>query len=530
MFSKVYERKFDTLGAFEISADMIKLAKQNENNNTFLNAGRGNPNWINTEGRLAFCRIMEFGIDESRRNIDYETLAGHTDKKGIARRLKQFLDDKKPTDAFILKAMEYCTHKLALDPDSLIKELTDAVLGNNYPVPSRCLVNIENILGAFLEDILYKNTGYAKETDIFPTEGGTSAIVYIFDSLKHNGLLNEGDKIAINIPIFTPYIQIPKLTNFDLVPMNLSSSEENHWQISKEQMDQLCNPNVKAFFLVNPSNPGSHALDDETLDYLGEIVKERKDLIIITDDVYGTFVKDFRSVYAVAPYNTLLVYSYSKLYGATGWRTGLIALNKKNVFDDLIKILPEEKKDILRYDYSIVTTEPDNMPFIERLCADSRSIGLYHTSGLSTPQQALMALFSLTHLVNAENDPYFQTAEKIIHNRYSKLYHALGIPEDNSKTNSKYYTLINIYNIAEQKYGKEFKNYLHEKFDGDEFMVRLAQEEGVVLMMGKGFGAIEGTLRVSQANLEDEYYELVGYRILKILEDYFTEYKHTTNA
>lgn len=31
------------------------------------------------------------------------------------------------------------------------------------------------------------------------------------------------------------------------------------------------------------------------------------------------------------------------------------------------------------------------MGFLDRMVADSRSIGLYHTSGLSTPQQVFMA-------------------------------------------------------------------------------------------------------------------------------------------
>lgn len=524
MFSKVYERKLDSLGAFEISADMIKLAEKNENDNTFLNAGRGNPNWINTLGRLAFCKIMEFGVEESRRDMEYKNLAGATIEKGIAKRFITFLDCDDASE-FLRKVIEYTKNTLNLDSDKLVKELTDAVIGNNYPVPSRCLKYIEVIIGKYLEETLYRGSGLAEETDIFPTEGGTSAIVYVFDSLKHNGLLNEGDKIAINIPIFTPYIQIPRLTNFDLVPMNLTSSEDNKWQITKEQIDQLKDLQIKAFFLVNPSNPGSHALEEETLNYIGELVKERRDLIIITDDVYGTFVKGFRSVYEIAPYNTLLVYSYSKLYGATGWRTGLIAMNKKNVFDDLIKKLPKEKENVLKFDYSIVTTNPEKMPFIDRLCADSRSIGLYHTSGLSTPQQALMALFSLTHLIEKEEDPYFKATADIVDRRYNKLYHALGLPEDNDSTNSKYYSLINIYQLANLKYGEDFSKYLKEKFDGDEFMLRLAQEEGVVLMTGKGFGAMQGTLRVSQANLKDDQYELVGYRILKILEDYYNIYR-----
>ncbi|MGF6375227.1 aspartate 4-decarboxylase [Clostridiales Family XIII bacterium PM5-7] len=525
MLSKVYERELDSLGAFEISADMIKLAQKNDNENTFLNAGRGNPNWINTQGRLAFCRLMEFGIKESKLNLDYANLAGDITEKGIHGRLCEFLAFGDETAVFLKEAIDYCTNQLKMNGDQLVKELVDAVIGNNYPVPSRCLQLIEKIIGKYLEDILYKGSDLSEETDIFPTEGGTAAIVYAFDSLKHNGLINEGDKIAINIPIFTPYLQIPRLTNFDFVPINLTSSEENGWQITKEQLDQLRDPQIKALFLVNPSNPGSHALDHQTLEHIGELVKERKDLMIITDDVYGTFVNGFRSVYEIAPYNTLLVYSYSKLYGVTGWRTGLIAINKKNIFDDLIKKLPDEKKAILDFDYSIVTTNPEKMPFIDRICADSRSIGLYHTSGLSTPQQAFMALLSLTHLVTNEEDPYFAVTNRIIGRRYSKLYHALGLAEDNGVTNSKYYALINIYQLAESKYGEDFAGYFKKEFNSDEFMLKLAQEEGVVLMMGKGFKALPGTLRVSQANLKDEQYELVGYRVLKTLEDFHNLYE-----
>ena len=66
MLSKVYERNYDMMGAFEISAHMMKLAQNNANESTFLNAGRGNPNWINTLGRMAFCKLMQFGIEESK--------------------------------------------------------------------------------------------------------------------------------------------------------------------------------------------------------------------------------------------------------------------------------------------------------------------------------------------------------------------------------------------------------------------------------------------------------------------------------
>lgn len=528
MIKKAYEREWEKLGVFEVSNKLIDLAQKNKKCSTFLNAGRGNPNWINTLGRRAFARFLEFGMVESERTMQDGDLAGYIEGDKIESRFDQFFSQENRVDSFIREAMEYAEHTLSIDKKECILELSNGIAGNNYPVPSRCLVNVEKVLNAYLEETLYPQTGLAKTTKLFPVEGGTAAIVYIFDSLKHNRLLHEGDQIAINMPIFTPYIQIPRLTNFQLTEINVTSTKESKWEIAKEEMEKLLDPAIKAFFLVNPSNPGAHSLGSESLRQLKEIVDQRKDLIIITDDVYGTFVDRFQSVYGLAPYNTLLVYSFSKLFGCTGWRLGLIAANEHNVCNDLLEKLPEEEKCILDSDYSIVTTKTRQLPILDRICADSRSIGLYHTSGLSTPQQCLMALFSLTHLVcQKQEDMYFKSADAIVARRYHILCDALEIPEDNSPTNAKYYTIIDIYHIAEQKYGKSFRTYLEKNVEQIDFLVRLSKEKGLVLMAGMGFDAPAGTLRISQANLPDEDYRQIGIRILALLEEYYRKYSRS---
>lgn len=42
------------IGAFEITAHHREIAKTNSKNYPVLDAGRGNPNWINTQARYAF--------------------------------------------------------------------------------------------------------------------------------------------------------------------------------------------------------------------------------------------------------------------------------------------------------------------------------------------------------------------------------------------------------------------------------------------------------------------------------------------
>ena len=509
---------------------MLKLSEKNEKHLKFLNAGRGNPNWINSLGRLAFARLMEFGVAESKRTLDKGDLAGYVDSKEIAERYNAFLNHGDEVDVFLKKIVEYSVDHLGLDKEALITELTNGIIGNNYPVPSRCLENTEYIINAFLQSILYGKADLRKKTKVFPVEGGTAAIVYIFDALKHNGLLNEGDRIAINTPVFTPYIQIPRLSNFDLAEINLLATEENDWQIPDSEFEKLLDPSIKAFFLVNPSNPGSCSLTDETLEQLRKVVEKRPDLIIITDDVYGTFVNNFRTVYSVCPRNTILVYSYSKLYGVTGWRLGVIAINEDNVFDELIKKVPDKKKRELESDYSIVTLNPSEMSFMDRICADSRSIGLYHTAGLSTPQQIMMVLLSMTHLVlENEKDQYIEGCKEIVAMRYHNLISTLGLPEDNSDCNAKYYSLLDIYQLAEKIYDKDFATWLRNHFEEIDFLLHLAKEDGVVLMEGVGFGATPGTVRVSEANLADNDYKKIANRIISLLKEYYEKYTKEKN-
>ena len=132
------------------------------------------------------------------------------------------------------------------------------------------------------------------------------------------------------------------------------------------------------------------------------VKKKRPDLILLTDDVYGTFVPNFRSLMAELPYNTIGVYSYSKYFGCTGWRLGVIAIHEKNILDDMIAKLPAKELEALDKRYISITLEPRKLKMIDRIVADSRDVALNHTAGLSLPQQVMMTMFSMSELMDTE--------------------------------------------------------------------------------------------------------------------------------
>lgn len=513
------------LGAFEITSAQRDLAADNEAGLETLDAGRGNPNWINTQSRYAFSRLMDFATSESERTMNIDNMGGQAEKDGIGERFDAAMNTGDSAGKFLYTAVEYCVNNLDMDKDDLVKELVDGITGDYYPSPGRCLENTEKILNAYLQSTLYNGNNLSESTKVFPTEGGTAAICYIFNALHHNRILNEGDKIAIAEPIFTPYLQIPDVNNYGLVSIDITSKARDNWDIPEDAFAKLEDPDVKAFFLVNPSNPASHQLSSDSLNRLKQVVKKNPDLIIITDDVYGTFVNNFETVYASVPENTLLVYSFSKLYGVTGWRVGLIAMNENNVVDRLLSELPAEDREFLQSEYSIVTDDPESMPFVERMVADSRSIGLYHTSGLSTPQQIFMDMLALTHLVCEDNDPYIDLSKQIVRERHEALYKALNLKDDSDNNDAEYYALLKVHRIAQKHYGRDFADWMTANVDNLTFLNDLASQYGVVLMYGPGFNGPDDTVRVSLANLDEEDYVEIANRIFRLMDSYYEQYK-----
>ena len=523
------EKKYESLSPFELKDKLISMATT-RGEKMMLNAGRGNPNWVATRPREAFFLLGSFALEEAHRILSRPGLAGAPDPSGMGGRFREFcrIRAEQRGAQFLADAYEYATAKLGLDGDSFIGEMVDAILGDHYPTPDRILDNTQTIIRAYLDMTMCDNDPPPGTMDLFVTEGGTAAMTYIFNTLRENGLISPGDRIALGTPIFTPYLEIPVLNDYRLVIVEVEQDEDGDWQYPEKELEKLADPSIKAFFLVNPSNPTSVSVAGKSLDTIAELVKtRRKDLIILTDDVYGTFVNGFKSLAAIAPRNTILVYSFSKYFGATGWRLGVIGIYRDNVMDEMIAALPEAKKKELRNRYKTISTDPDAIKLIDRLVADSRAVALNHTAGLSTPQQVMMVLFAFQELLDADSHLYKKEAQDLVRERYEALYSALGVEPPELPCYARYYTTIDIRKLARQRHGEEFGKWMESAHEPIDFVWRLAEEKGVVLMDGGGFDAPEMSVRVSLANLFKDDYAKIGRAISELLEEYRKEWEKT---
>lgn len=530
---KKEREQLEKISPFELKDKLIDLAKGKKRiTRTMLDAGRGNPNWIAATPREAFFALGQFAVTESRRVWDEGDLAGMPHMDGIAERFYQYAEATQQTPGISLlkEIIDYGVDVKKFKADNWVYELVDGIIGDNYPNPDRMLVRTEKVVHDFLWRELCGQDPSCEAFDIFAVEGATAAMCYIFDTLYKNHLLPRGSKIAVMVPIFPPYIEIPELPNneYEIIKLNASEIDEegNHtWQYPKEELAKLKDPEIKALFVVNPSNPPSVSMKKESIEEIKSIVEhDNPKLMIISDDVYGTFVEGFRSLMAELPYHTIGVYSFSKYFGVTGWRLGTISIQKSNVFDKLIGTLPAEKKQELNKRYASLTQEPEELTFIDRIVADSRDVAMRHTAGLSTPQQVQMALFSISALLDTEN-AYKQKTMDILHRRMNLFYEGLHLPKKHLPHDADYYTEIDLEIWCHHHYDKEFTEYLKENYKPVDILYRLAEKSSIVLLNGEGFLAPTWSIRVSLANLNDDAYARIGKEFKNVLDDYVAEWK-----
>ncbi len=195
---------YEHLSPFEIKDELIRLAHTSGQAaaHVFLNAGRGNPNWVATRAREIFFLLGQFAIGEATRVMSHPAgIGGMPRATGIADRLDTWLADRDPAITTLLRD---ATARFGFQPDAFIHELVDAITGDQLP--------------GTRPHARARRTGGARIPDA--------------------GDVRRRDRIALGTPIFTPYLEILRrrirsaktslpLTQINAVPPP-SRSESGH--------------------------------------------------------------------------------------------------------------------------------------------------------------------------------------------------------------------------------------------------------------------------------------------------------------
>ena len=161
----------------------------------------------------------------------------------------------------------------------------------------------------------------AEPDDMLLTIGATEALASTFAAL-----LNPGDEVIVPTPAFSLYAsQVALLQG---VPVALPA-EKTNFQLRADMLAAAVTPRTRAIVLNSPNNPTGCVLDAESLDAVAALA-ERRDLVVVCDDVYADLVFDegferFACRHPELADRTVVVGSFSKPWAMTGWRMGWAA-------------------------------------------------------------------------------------------------------------------------------------------------------------------------------------------------------------
>ena len=117
--------------------------------------------------------------------------------------------------------------------------------------------------------------------------------------------------------------------------------------------------------------------------------------------------------------------------------------------------------------------------------------------------------------------------KRLIRSRKAALYRGMGAtPQEVDANVVDYYTLLDVEQMS-REVGPEFVAWLLATVKPHELLFRLAEEAGVVLLPGGGFGTQHPSGRVSLANLNEEDYVKIGRSVRKLRDEYLERYRES---
>ncbi len=153
----------------------------------------------------------------------------------------------------------------------------------------------------------------AAERNILVTSGVSGGLVLAFLCL-----LDPGDEVIIADPYFVMYKSLIELVGARAVLIDSYPD----FGLNVDKVAKAVTDRTRAIVVNSPSNPTGALLGRAELEGLAELA-QKKDLIVISDEIYNEFCYDQPYVSMAGIYErTLLLRGFSKTYGMTGWRLG----------------------------------------------------------------------------------------------------------------------------------------------------------------------------------------------------------------
>ena len=139
-------------------------------------------------------------------------------------------------------------------------------------------------------------------------------------------LLDPEDEVLLPAPYWVSYSAIATLS--EAKSIIISSSIDNDFKITPEQLEAAITPKTKLVMFNSPNNPSGTIYTEEEYRALGKVLEKYPNIFILSDEIYEHInygVPHFSIASIPELYDrTITVNGVAKAFAMTGWRIGYI--------------------------------------------------------------------------------------------------------------------------------------------------------------------------------------------------------------
>jgi len=203
--------------------------------------------------------------------------------------------------------------------------------GNTHYTSNRGLLELREKISDYMEEKY--SLRYNPNNEILITLGVSQGL-----DLALRSIINPGDEIIIFEPCYVSYSA--NISMLYGVPVPISTSMENNFQIEPEKIEKAITSKTKAILLNYPSNPTGITIDKKILEKISGIA-QKYNLIVLSDEIYSaiTYDKKHASIASLPGMKerTIVLNGFSKSHAMTGWRLGFNAA-PEHLINVMVKI------------------------------------------------------------------------------------------------------------------------------------------------------------------------------------------------
>lgn len=219
-----------------------------------------------------------------------------------------------------------------IPPKSVINALAERI---SHPLTHRYtsdqgLLELREELSLYLRQ--HSGIDVDPQNEIIITAGGNQAF-----SGTALTLIQPGDNVIVPSPYYFNSVMAIALAGGTVTEVPVG----RHFIPEPSSIEAAVTEHTKAVLLVSPNNPTGAVYDSQTVDRIVDVCLEN-DIVLISDEAYSRLVFDDAVHYSPrrrrdAYDNVIVLGSFSKDFGISGWRVGYV-IGPREFMDEFLKV------------------------------------------------------------------------------------------------------------------------------------------------------------------------------------------------